>query len=288
MSIFLLHRISDIADIFANVVLVSEKSYNVCLSITNYKISVRNLCKGGSQMYTKKRNMNMYQFGGTIGASRYPKFRRIIFGGKKKVLKYSMLPRPVVKSRPGQFGHTILNNTPWIKELVGDISKAVNDYLLDAKTVMNSKCLQEIRQSVDIIPSCLRICNSFFTQMIILCSKKGKDCCVIPTHIDEDDVVNAILTLGDISNGEGSTVYYDGITSKETGNEYVSIPFKHGRLQIGFFDQVYHGVTPWKGDRVSLSFSLQRKLQNHFVKFGSQYYDQFVKNGYPSKEFIAR
>ena len=107
--------------------------------------------------------MKIYQFGGTIGASRYPKFRRVICAGNNNVLKYSMLPRPVVKSRPGQFGHTILNHTPWIKELIGDISNAVNDYLLGAKTVMHSNCLQEIRQSVDMIPSCLRICNSIFT-----------------------------------------------------------------------------------------------------------------------------
>ena len=59
--------------------------------------------------------MKMYQFGGTIGASRYSKFRKITGAGiNTEELKLSMLPRPVVKSRPGKFGHTMLNYSPWI------------------------------------------------------------------------------------------------------------------------------------------------------------------------------
>ena len=119
--------------------------------------------------------------------------------------------------------------------------------------------------------------------MIVLQSNTGDSSGIILTHIDEDDHVNAIITLGDISIGGRSTVYYDRINSKEMVNEYFSIPFEHGRLHIGFFDQVYHGFTMWKGDIVTLSFSLQRKILNHFVQFGSRYYDQFVAHGYLSK-----
>ena len=79
-----------------------------------------------------------------------------------------------------------------------------------------------------------------FTQMIVLQNNTGDSSGSIPAHIDDDDHVNAILTLGDISVDGGSTVYYDRTDSKEKGHEYVCIPFEHGRLQIGFFDQVYH------------------------------------------------
>lgn len=78
-----MHTISDISDRFINDAIVLDTCYYVCLSLTHYKRSVRYLCKGGSQMYTKKRMMKMYQFDGTIGASRYPKFRNFLSGEKK-------------------------------------------------------------------------------------------------------------------------------------------------------------------------------------------------------------
>ena len=53
-----------------------------------------------------------------------------------------------------------------------------------------------------------------FTQMILLQSNTGDSSGIIPTHVDKDDHVNAILTLGNIDIGGGSTVYYDGINSK--------------------------------------------------------------------------
>ena len=81
----------------------------------------------------------------------------------------------------------------------------------------------------------------------------------IPIHIDSDDYVNAILTLGDISEKDGNTVYYNGTHKKNVGNECLSVPFLHGRLQIGFFDKIFHGVKSWKGDRVTIGFRYKKR-----------------------------
>ena len=64
------------------------------------------------------------------------------------------------------------------------------------------------------IPSSLRICDSFFTQMIILSDDEKEREQKIRIHIDSDDYVNAILTLGDISEKDGNTIYYNGTHKK--------------------------------------------------------------------------
>ena len=79
-----------------------------------------------------------------------------------------MLPRPVVKSRPGECVHTILKYSMWLNYLVRDISSYVFQYLYDMNNEFSKKCLGIITQCKKIIPKSLRICDSFFTQMIIL------------------------------------------------------------------------------------------------------------------------
>ena len=70
---------------------------------------------GGIHGRTKKRKKLVRQFGGSIGPSQYPKFVNPLTG------KESMLPRPVVKSRPGKIGHLILSNNGWLNDLIKDI-----------------------------------------------------------------------------------------------------------------------------------------------------------------------
>ena len=267
--------------------IINDACYEQVLSKEYYKKSIIILCKGGTRMKTKKRMMTMYQFGGTIGAARYPLFLIEISDEKEPNKKFSMLPRPVVKSRPGECGHTILKYSKWLNYLVRDIASYVFQYLYELNNELSKKCLHIIKECKKIIPKSLRICDSFFTQMIILRIDEKEKEHNIPIHIDTDDYVNAILTLGDISEKDGNTVYYNGTHKKSVGRECLSIPFLHGRLQIGFFDKIYHGVKPWTGDRVTISFSLQKKIFNHFVTYGSKYYDQYVDKGYPSKHFIA-
>ena len=63
--------------------IINDACYEQVLSKEYYKKSIIILCKGGTRMKTKKRMMTMYQFGGTIGASRYPLFLKDIFDEKE-------------------------------------------------------------------------------------------------------------------------------------------------------------------------------------------------------------
>ena len=82
----------------------------------------------------------------------------------------------------------------------------------------------------------LRICNIFFTQMVFVGGLD--DIGVIGNHIDQEDLISFILTLGDNNITGGSTQYFDihGSLQKE-------IVFQHGNLQIGNYDNILHGVT---------------------------------------------
>ena len=40
----------------------------------------------------------------------------------------------------------------------------------------------------------------------------------------------------------------------------IKIPFQHCRLQIGSFNKILHGVSPWVGPRITLNFNLKKKL----------------------------
>ena len=68
----------------------------------------------------------------------------------------------------------------------------------------------------------------------------------IPLHFDKDDYINAIVSIGDNNIKGGSTIYYSGESNKNFGTKQLSVPFKNGRVQIGFFDSVLHGAEEWK------------------------------------------
>ena len=59
-------------------------------------------------------------------------------------------------------------------------------------------------------------------------------------------------------------------------------------VQIGYFESVIHGQSSWNNKlRGFISFSLQKKLMNHFEKFGNRFYQQYINELYPSGEFLA-
>ena len=110
----------------------------------------------------------------------------------------------------------------------------------------------------------------------------------IPLHKDNDDYINAIVSIGGTNVEGGNTVYYTGTDMKNLGTKMYSIPFQHGRIQIGYFDEIIHGADKWShGNRGVINFSMKKKLVSHFKIFGMKYYSQFIKHGYPSGEFIA-
>ena len=112
---------------------------------------------------------------------------------------------------------------------------------------------------------------------------------VITHHVDSGDYINVLISIGDCCVKGGETVYYDGLDKHQIGNKVISHKFLHGRVQIRYsYNQVYHGSTPWSGGyRGVMNFSLKKSMIHHFYKYGSRYYDQFRRAGYPSKDFVA-
>ena len=69
----------------------------------------------------------------------------------------------------------------------------------------------------NITPSCLRICDSFFTMMIVVGDFSGTG--EILLHKDNDDHINAIVYVGENKIIGGMTVYYSGINAKNVGEK---------------------------------------------------------------------
>ena len=81
------------------------------------------LCSGGNYIYTEKRKLKMFQYGGTIGPSQFPTYLR------HSDQSVHMLPRPVVKSRPHRLGHRIMTMCVWLCKLVQDIESLTLKHL---------------------------------------------------------------------------------------------------------------------------------------------------------------
>ena len=236
---------------------------------------------GGNYCKTAIRVLEMYQYGGTIGYSRCPLYKL------KGCMKNRMLPRPVVKSRPSHgLGHYIMENTQWFIDLVHDIEGLVVKHLLSIGTKETKRILKWCKFSKDKVPRCLRICDTFFNQFVLVGSQKSDG--MMPPHLDNDDYINAILSIGDDRIQGGCTQYYNGVSKIDRGVPTVNIPFKHGRVQIGQFDSIYHGIEKWNdGRRCTFNFSIKKKLTRHFYLHDNQYYQQYVDAKYPSKMFTA-
>ena len=222
----------------------------------------------------------MYQYGGTIGPSRYPRFY------DRNLSKISMLPRPVVKSRPGNIGHCLMQNCLWLKKVVKHVEFLTLKHLISDKSEMSLIIREHVHQCKKIIPPCLRICDTFFTQ-IILVGNFDDPVGDIPLHLDPEDHITALLSIGSPTVKGGSTLYYE----KHLDDNFIlkkEIPFCCGNVQIGCYDKVLHGSQFWFGGyRGVINFSLQKKILRHFMKYGSIYYQQYIDAGYPSGDFMA-
>ena len=194
----------------------------------------------------------MYQYGGTIGYSRYPLFWIPRFERDR------ILPRPVVDSSPHKgIGHTIMEKTEWFVDLVHDVEDMVVRHLL----------VVGIKESKHILKWCHFFKNKnsrmysymwyFFNQFVLVGIDASDE--KMPPHLDNDDHINAIVSVGDSNISGGETQYYNGTTRSDRGVPVVSIPFQHGRIQIGRFDYVYHRVVGWSGGwRGTFNFSVKK------------------------------
>ena len=93
----------------------------------------------------------------------------------------------------------------WFIDLVNLMERQVLIFLeTSTKTPYVSQVLSKLEEVKRIVPKCLRLSNTFFTQVSIVTSNGKKD---MKIHVDEGDIINAIFHLGKLSSG-GSTLYF--------------------------------------------------------------------------------
>ena len=144
--------------------------------------------------------------------------------------------------------------------------------------------LLNIELSRKIIPRCLRLGGSFFTHMSVFGTINKEDG-QMPLHFDERDIISCVFHLGKVKSG-GFTSYYSGDSAESPGSRIHQVPFKHGTLQIGFFNKVLHGVDEWDGQRCGIQLNIKKDLLAHFVKYGTTHYDKYRLSGYPQGPIV--
>ena len=141
-----------------------------------------------------------------------------------------------------------------------------------------------IELSRKIIPECLRLGDSFFTHMSVFGTLNKNDG-QMPLHFDERDLISCVFHLGDVTEG-GSTLYFNGNSNHDPGEQVYNVPFRHGTLQIGFFNQVLHGVQCWEGQRCGIQMNIKKDLLQHFIKHRTKHYNKYRITGYPQGPII--
>ena len=97
------------------------------------------------------------------------------------------------------------------------------------------------------VPRCLRTCDTFFNQFMLVGSESSDG--NMPPHLDNDDHINDIVLVDGFNIIVCGTKYYTGTSRSDRGVPVLTLPFHHGRVQIGRFDSVFHGVSGWSGGR---------------------------------------
>jgi hypothetical protein len=223
--------------------------------------------------------VTMFQFGATIGPSRTP-----LFMNKVTELN-SMLPRPVVRSRPGSKYFDEFIKIPWMQDLVQGLEKMVFHHLSNECGVGYDEILADINKSRSLVPECLRLFGTCFNQLILIGEMDSSG--YMPVHFDQDDAINVVVTLGDNKMIGGSTLFY-GVSESDIDNLIKQDPLMNGRVIIGEFNKVLHGVKYRNfGGRASMKFIAKMKICNHFINRGQDQYLSFVNSGYPRTYFVA-
>ena len=118
----------------------------------------------------------------------------------------------------------------------------------------------------------------------------------IPLHLDNDDHVTSLLSLGqDVEESGGRTYYVEMHPPKKSSGSKSSlltivkrVTYHHGNMQTGCYDKVLHGANHWiNGQRGVINFSMQKNL-GHFTQYGCRFYKQYVDARFPSGDYIAK
>lgn len=259
-------------------------SFREKFSAENYLNTVKEIMDGGKKMDKGQRGATMYCYGSTtFGGAGLPKF----------VCKYSrsqpILPRPYTSYKPGGIGRKIVDSA-WFKELCSHIMELLWRHIQHVREKNQEEAHRiaiAVEDSMRFIHPSLRIGDTPFTQAHAVGSHEWR-MGYLNNHFDKGDICTIINSLGEVSSG-GSTMYYDGTSiTKDVGELSHETPFVHGRVQIGTFDKVIHGVSPFEGRRIVLNFNLKSDVLEHFRTYGDQYYMQYYNAGLPPGYFLAQ
>ena len=263
---------------------INSKSLSKLFDDNNYHMTIKGIINTCKVIRTKSRGeINMFCIGSTIGAARYPLFVNPVTN------KNSILPRPVVNSRPNGLS-SVLFQTYWFHKLTKNIEKFLFKYLssLDSSIEANKRLLKSIAFSKT-IPLSLRVCDTIFHQVFIVTN--NNDIREIKAHKDQNDLINCLLTIGKAKSG-ADLIFFPTRKRKfgEDSNDTkeIILPWKHGNLIIGNFNEVLHSVSRWKGNLFFMNFTIKIPILNHFKQYGYCFYKQFEDANFPSKHFIAK
>ena len=229
-----------------------------------------------------KRNITMFCAGSTIGPARKP-FYRDVQGCRK------MLPRPFIHSLPNGTADSLLKKM-FMSKFFQDVEDLALHFIF--KIIPRSKqrtdIISAIEQCKKYVPSDLRICNTFFTQISLIGEMKHcKGQHDISPHVDSDDIFTAIIHLGTPTCG-GELLIYSGKSGKFPGCVLRHNKFKHGNIHMGTFTDIVHAVSPWYGTRGAFSLNLKSTVVNFFENnVNSHLYSSYVQMGYPSENYFT-
>lgn len=238
------------------------------------------IIKTGTYTSGTQRGLPMYCYGSTLGRTNYPCYY--------DERGYHNLPRPYAEFKPYSKARNLLDQI-WFTKFVQDVEDHVIYFLRNCYPYQKKAKLTLflLTLSKKVIPNDCRICGSCFNHMTLLgkCSfEKGAS---ISPHRDEEDIITALFHLGKPTSG-GATIYYSGVDKKDPGKLIHTVPFEHGRLQIGFYNETVHAAGDWEGIRGGINLNLKRNVLNFFRnKDLKKYYKQYENAGFPKGSFVA-
>lgn len=200
--------------------------------------------------------------------------------------KTHMMPRPLKKCFKGEPGFEMKNST-WLTELAEDLYLYAKDYCnkLKEHDIKRATYLLDMMEfMIKHVPKELRIGKTPFTLLSVVgqveYAMNG-----IQHHIDKKDALTLLLHIGNVKEGTGTTEYYS-LSKKLKGDPYSGelmkrVPFKHGQVQIGSYDECVHGCTPWQGHRYTFSFNIKYDVCYFFKKGYWPLYRMWVCAGRP-------
>ena len=221
----------------------------------------------------------MYCAGGTLGTARKP-FIQTAFQ------KRTMMARPYTESLPGGSGYNLLKEK-WASDFFKDIEKLALKFIYYGISYkyQRDKLLQSIFESKKTIPSDLRICGTFFTQLSLVgdmtFESVGQE---ITPHIDGDDIFTAIIHFGTPITG-GNLQLFSGNSKTNIGSLVKTHKFLNGNIHMGCFTDVVHSVSRWTGVRGSFSLNLKKSMLNFFEDVNRRsYYKTYKQLNYPQND----